>query len=374
MTQLRSLCASIPILAAAACGDNLKPAPAGAPPPATSRAVIVAGDFTPGDPGILSVLDPASGAIQVNAAPAMAVGADPILRRFGHELLIVNRAENNVTILDDRTLALKEQLGTGPDSNPQDVAVAGNKLYVATYGTSGVTVLTRGSTQTTQIDLSADDPDGKPDCSSVYLVGTDLYVSCQLLTSFAPVAPGKVYVVDTRTDTVQTDRTMTLVHKNPFGLFEQFPAGSPNAGDLVIATVEDFKTPGCIERVATRPAPSAAGCLVEDTDLGGFASRVDFEVDGDGQIMWTAVSVPPDYKHANLRAYDMSLRALWEGPLNPDTELINDVVHCPSGQLVLVDGTTAANGLRIYDGTVELTTAPIAVGLGFFSSHGLVCY
>ena len=38
----------------------------------------------------------------------------------------------------------------------------------------GVPVLTRNSTETHIIDLSADDPDGKPNCNSVFVVGTDL--------------------------------------------------------------------------------------------------------------------------------------------------------------------------------------------------------
>ena len=86
----------------------------------------------------------------------------------------------------------------------------GNKLYVPTLGTNGVTVLTRGSTVAHQIDLSADDPDGKPDCNSVYLVGTLLYVSCDLLDGFPPVRPGKVYIVDTATDRVKPGLTVTL--------------------------------------------------------------------------------------------------------------------------------------------------------------------
>jgi hypothetical protein len=34
----------------------------------------------------------------------------------------------------------------------------------------------------------------------------------------------------------------------------------------------------------------------------------------------------------------------------------------------------ATNGLRVYEGTTEKTTAPIAIGLKPNSSHGLVCY
>ena len=43
----------------------------------------------------------------------------------------------------------------------------------------------------------ADDPDGEPNCNSVYRVGNRLYVSCELLDpSFTPRGPGKVYVID----------------------------------------------------------------------------------------------------------------------------------------------------------------------------------
>jgi hypothetical protein len=374
MTKTCSLIASI-LCALAACGDNLHaPAPPAGPP----RAVVVAGDTTAGGVGVLSTLDPATGVVRVNAGPALAVGTDPVLRHFGSELFIINRAENNVTILDDQTLALEEQLGTGASSNPQDVAVLGDKLYVPTLGTAGVTVLTRGSTATATIDLSADDGDGKPDCNSVYLVGTDLYVSCGRLDDFVASGLGLVHVIDTRTNAVKT--TMMLSHKNPIGLFELVPGTGANGGDLLIPTAEDFSAaPGCVERVTTGASPATAGCLVDNAMLvdsappGGFASRVAPEADADGQIIWTAVAIT-DFAHANLRAFDMTLGALWSGPLNPGTQVIADVAHCPSGEVIVVDATPKANGLRIYIGGTEQTTAALPIGKDLFSAHGLVCY
>jgi hypothetical protein len=337
------------------------------------RAVIVAGDFKMGDPGVLSTLDPATGIVETNVGPALAVGSDPILRHIGSELLIINRGENNITILDDQTLELVEQLGTGASSNPQDVAVVGNKLYVATLGSKGLTVLTRGSKTTAEIDLSADDPgDGKPDCNSVYLVGTDLYVSCGLLHDFVASAPGIVHVIDTAKNTVKS--TLTLSHKNPLGVFERVPGTGPQGGDLLIATVEDYQTaPGCIERVTTGGTPAAAGCLIDNAMLGGFATRTDPQVDPDLSIVWTAVA-STDFAHADLRAFDMGLAALWAGPLNASTEVIADLAHCPSGELIVADSAVGANGLRIYNGGAETTKAALPIGLGSFSQHGLVCY
>lgn len=362
--------------ALAACGDNVHPVA----PPGPPHAVVVAGDFTIGHPGVLSTLDPATGAVAMNVGPAMAVGDDPVLRHFGHELFIVNRNDgNNVTILDDQTLAFEEQLGTGANSNPQDVAVLGNKLYVPTYGSRGVTVLTRGSTATQVIDLSADDPDGLPNCESAYLVGKDLYVVCQLLDNsqefLPPRGPGKVYVVDTATDKVRA--SLTLGHDNPFSLFEQVPPGAPHAGDLVVGTVVFTDESGCVERIAPGGAPSAAGCLVDNTDLGGYASRIDFQIDGASAVTFLAVPGPfvPDMAPTSaLRALDMPTSLLWSGPLNAGTEVIGDLVVCPEGEIVVADTTAGASGLRIYDGAVERTAAALPIGLPPTSTHGLVCY
>ncbi|HZJ64482.1 MAG TPA: hypothetical protein VFD36_13265 [Kofleriaceae bacterium] len=370
-----------PCLALAACGDNARGLPDAPPPPPMSRAVIVAGDFTMGHPGILTTLDPDSRAIRSNAGPAMAVGADPILRHIGRELLIVNRIEHNITILDDETLSLEEQLGTGAGSNPQDVAVLGDKLYVATFKGKGLTVLARGSTATTVIDLSAEDPDGEPNCNSVFLVGTRLFVSCELFDdlTFTLRGPGKIYVVDTATDTLHPELTVTLGHENPFGLFEQIPEGAPHAGDLMIPTIGGFPidlAAGCIERVATGGTPAAAGCVLQNTMVGGYPIRIAFAIESGLAMMWTAIAVPRDPQPplGDLRGFDLAASSLWEPAVNPKSQIVADVAYCPSGQTVVVDSTANANGLRVYQSTTEQTAAPLPIGLGFFSSHGLVCY
>jgi hypothetical protein len=319
---------------------------------------------------VLSTLDLTTREVEVNVGPAMAVGSDPILRHFGTELFIINRGENNITILDDQSLAFKEQIGTGPNSNPQDVAVVGNKLYVPTYGNAGVTVLRRGSVETPVIDLSADDPDKVPNCSSAYAVGAEIYVSCQLLDGFAAVRPSKVYVIDSATDKLVPERTLTLLHKNPIGLFERIPPGAPHAGDLVTTTVEDFVAPGCVERFA--PAPGATPtCMVTSTNLRGFASRVEFDVAS--SITFFAVNT--GFLAGDLVAYDMPTDSLWDGSINAATQEIGDVAVCPKDELVVSDITKDANGLRIFNSNgAELTRAPLPIGKPPISSHGVVCY
>jgi len=325
---------------------------------------------------VLSTLDPATQAVAINVGPAMAVGDDPIIRHFGTELFIVNRFDlHNVTILDDATLALKEQRSTGDNSNPQDVAAVGNKLYVATYAGAGVTVITRGSDALTTIDLSADDPDGNPNCNSIYLAGGALYVTCQLLDeNFAPRANGKVYVIDPATAAVKT--SLTLTNKNPFSLLEEIPGGAPHAGDLVVSTVPDIlsATPnGCVERIAIGAAPAAAGCVVDHAGLGGYVTRMHVQLSEGLPMMWSAVTAADSFARGDLRGFDLG-GTLWPA-LNAPAERIGDVVQCPSGEVVVTDTTMNANGLRIYDsGGAEVTTAALPIGLRPLSQHGLVCY
>lgn len=347
------------------------------------RAIVVAGDFMPGHPGVLSSLDVETRVVMSNVGPSASVGFDPVLRHIGDELLIVNRAEgNNVTILDATTLQFKEQLGTGAGSNPQDVAVVGTKLYVATFSGKGLLELTRGSTTITEIDLSADDPDGTPNCESVVVAGGDLYVACGLLdNTFAPRGPGKVYVVDPATHAIK--KTVTMMTRNPLGLIEVIPPAAPHAGDLVIPTVFFDDGSGCVERITAAGASAAsAGCVVTNAQLGGNVNRVAFyapELTGPvtgivpSSIMYLSVSV--GFPKADLRAFDLTSNTLTPERLNPTTQAISDVAVCEAtGHLVVTDTTMGAAGLRVYQGIHETTTAALPFGLQPSSSHGIVCY
>ncbi|HSK03289.1 MAG TPA: hypothetical protein VK932_18685 [Kofleriaceae bacterium] len=366
------------LLLLAACGDNLPGRP-DAPPadaaPPGARAVIVAGNFMPGEGGVMSVLSFDPLAVEPRVAPAGAVGSDPVLRRIGDELLVVNRAEgNNVTILDAATFAVKAQLATGTGTNPQDVAAFADKLFVPAFDTAGVVVITRGSGARETIDLSALDPDGEPNCVSAYTVGDEVYVACELLDlTFQPRGPGQIAVIDAATNAVKT--TFPLASANPFGAFEQLPAGVLG-GDLVIPTVPsftDFST-GCVERVQTGAAPRANGCVVDNAALGGYAARVDVQLHGGEQLLWLIVSKFDTEPRGDLRGYDLVTEALWPAPLSPPSQVLVDLAVCPDGRIAVADAAIAANGLRVYDALREQTAAPLPIGLRPASPHGLACY
>jgi hypothetical protein len=362
----------------AACGDN-NDAPDAGPGndsatgmdmsmPARERAVVVAGDFVAA--GLLSALDVEARTAENNVAPATSVGFDPVLRKFGNELFVVNRIENNVTILNANTFALVEQISTGANSNPQDVAIEGNKLFVPVYGGTGIVELTRGSTTITAIDLSEDDPDDKPNCASIYKVGTALFVTCQILDDsmqfLPPRGPGKVYTVDIGTRAKTGEATLTTV--NPFGLLDQLPNN-----DLVVGTIDFATGDGCLERITTGGTPTVT-CMATNTALGGNVTRV--TVRNTTEIL--AVIAAPSF------AAGSSLKVLEDNGTVGATftkagQVLRDGIACPSGAVVVEEGPAGAapapQGLRVYSASqTESTTDPVDIGLKPQGFRALACY
>lgn len=361
----------------AACGDNFAgppdaPAADAGPPP--TRAVIAAGSFSPGEAGVLSALSFDPPRVMQRVAPTGAVGGDPMLRRAGGELFVVNRTEGNVTILDATTFAVRAQLSTGAGSNPQDVAATDRELFVPAFASVGVLAIERATGAIATIDLSGLDPDGEPNCVSAYLVGTDVYVACGLLDgSFTPRGPGRIVVINAASHTVRA--SFPLLNTNPFGHFERLPDGVLGGG-LVIPTVPsftDFST-GCVERVEIGATPAAGGCVVSNQQLGGFAARLDVQDRFGVPLLWMIVSSFTSGPRGNLQGYDLLTSTLWPNPISPPSQVLSDLAVCPNGMIAVADQTTAANGLRVYDGITEQTTAALPIGLRPGSAHGLACY
>lgn len=366
----------------AACGDNVKVAPDGGVGDDSGgtgsaaplyKAVMVGADFSSGT-GVLSRLDIASMELQSNAVAGVAT-SDPVIRHIGDKLYVINRSVGeNVTILDAKTLSPIDQISTGAGSNPQDVAVVGDKLYVPAMGTTGVVVLQGDHVSTIDLGAVVGDPDGKPDCISAYAVGTKVFVACgQLDDHFVPRGVGKIVVIDTTNDHATA---LSLPDKNPQGFFIQTPDTSAFHGDLLIATVPSFDTytQGCLVRVPTdgTTAPSCATGLT-NAAVGGFYNTMAIGPDGK---LYVTVVVSQNYTttSARLRTIDMMTGAMNATAISPTTELLTDLAACPDGTIVASDQTFGATGIRVFKNGTEVTTMPISIGLPPIFSGGLVCY
>lgn len=380
-TSARALLATL--LLSAACGDDLDhPAADGGPDPVdavsgggSATAFAVGTDFV--SAGIASAIHIPDLEVVQNAIDGVA-STDPVVRHEGNRLFIVNRfGADNVTVLDAASLQLVAQISTGAGSNPQDVAADGDLLYLPTLSGPGVAVVDlarpdEGVIDT--IDLSALDPDGEPNCHSAVRIERRLAVVCGILDAqFKPRRRGRVVVIDL--DSGARVASLALQNRRPFGFALGVTAG-PMAGDLLVPTAPRFLAPasaGCLERIhVTGDQPAAAGCLVDNPVMGGFAAGL--AAAAGGEQIWIAVTTgfdPDDYGPVgHAVSWDAGGAALGE-PVTGAAVRAMDVAVCPGGALAVSDATL---GVRVFAASGdELTEAPLDLGLPPVA-NGLVCY
>lgn len=356
-------------------GDQPDAAPADAAPDIDAggpqaTAFLVASDFLSGT-GIASTIDVPALDVNQNAIAGVASG-DSVVRHIGDTLYVINRfGFDNITRLDATALTLIDQVSTGAGSNPQDVAVVGDKLYVAALGTSGIVTID-GQGNLGSIDLSAlDANDGLPDCNSLYLVDDMLVVTCGLLENFVPVGFGRVAIIDTADDTLVTDFPLSTA--NPIGGLHRTAIDGQLGGDLLVPTVTfgaDLLT-GCLERISVNPTFASAGCLIDNATLGGYATGV-AEVDGDRTLLAVTSGYDGEGRPiAEAVMYDAATDEIGAEPVSAPDELIFDVTVCPTGHWLFAD---ASGGIRVYDADgVQLTQDVLDIGLPPVGG-GMVCY
>ncbi len=361
---------SLPLLllsGLAACGDDALPPEPEMPAPELPRAVVVSGDFDA--TGVLSVVDVTAGTIRTNVI-ARAVGADPVLRHFGDELFIVNRfgpTGSSVTVLDDETLQVKHQLSTGASSNPQDVAVLGDLLYLPALDTKGVVVLQRNGVRTL-LDLSELDPDGKPDCNSIYAIGGKLVITCGVLELFAATRDAKLVIYDPADG---SKVITTLAARNPVGFLQPTPAASVFGGALLVATA-DYGDPTAQCVLAIDPKNGSSRCVIQNAALGGIANH--FEADAESGVLYITPTYYEGFElRGQLRTVDLTSGAV-AASQSAATQAISDLAVCPDGSVVAIEATFGAGGVRLYKAGVERTAAPLSIGLPPVSQNAVVCY
>jgi len=313
-------------------------------------------------------------------AVAGVASTDPVVRRFGDRIYVINRfGFDNVTILDAGTLQLVAQISTGAGSNPWDVAVVGDRIYVAALAAGGLLVLDASRPDDgviDRIDMPAVDlADGNPNCSALAIAGDHLYAACGILDDndpwLTPRGPGKIVSVDLADDSV--DGTVRLENSNPQGHILVSAIDGPLGGDLLIDTVDYFDlTTHCVERVSRGAQPIALGCLIDHADLGGFVAAADWTGDGKLALAVTEGWDPDDYQPlGKVVVYDPGAPELAPASMTPSAQRPFDLAACPTGHLAIAD---AGGGVRVYDPAgSELTGDLLDLGLPPVSG-GLVCY
>jgi hypothetical protein len=167
--------------------------------------------------------------------------------------------------------------------------------------------------------------------------------------------------------------TFELTHANPLSLLVASDPTGPLAADVLVATAPSFSdySSGCIERIGIGTDPAPLGCLVDNSELGGYVSTL--AVVDDGLVATVNTCVDDDCFTTTAKLVAISPSGEIGAPL-PGGH-VTDVVRCPNGALVASD-TDFANqpGVRVYHDGVELTDDPLDIGLPPAFANGLACY
>ena len=377
MRPLRVI-AVLVVVSLAACGgdDEGLPATPDAPPSVTADAppsadlctcLALGVDYTNGV-GTSARLGLPSATLTQDAVPG-AISGDPVVRAAAGGLAVINRfGADNVTWLDPATLEVKAQISAGAGANPQDAAFDEGMLYAPLFGRAELDQWDLGTTPPTAMtpsDLASYDEDGNPNAASVLVLGDWIAITIGLLDDADPYlaakGPGRVLV---RPSAGGAWTSLELTYANPAGFLRA--AGATTA--LVPTSPSFSNADGCVERIQLGASPSADGCLVENSALGGFVTGIAPTADGGAFV---AVS-DPSYAGKIIRVNpDGSVSAsLTDASVSP-----TDVAYCAAtDQLVYNDGITG--GLFVLDvgrGTV-VNAEPLDLGLPSAYGNGLACW
>lgn len=353
---------------------------------AATRAVVSTAPIAFDGAGGIAVVDVATRSFQFRGG---AIWVDSVIRTPDRTPVVVNRQfGNSLQFLDLSKPALpsiKEcSVSDGFNSNPQDVLIVSeHKGYVTPYGGGKLLVidpavlfdpLTDPACETLitgRIDLSAYDSDGIPQMDQMAVVGSDLFVTLQLLdnsTDLQPKQNGLVVVIDTATDTVKG--TIPLSFANPFGeskgiAYDEFQkllfVGGPGNTGILGANLDD----GGLEAIDPVTQKSA-GLLLSGSDL--HANLVDFVIVGTRR----AFAIVFDASSNSLVEIDLKDRSVKKTLLSSADAMITDLEMTDSGELWVAyrgESKNDPDGIRIFrasDGS-ELTTAPLDLGQAPFT-------
>ncbi len=332
--------------------------------PSDRLAFVALTDFQTGSFGTVTLDTPRT---ITPASPQRTINSDSVARAAGGRVYIVNRfqADNIQTLDPSQNFATLSQCSTGNGSNPHDIAVlSATKAYVTRYELTTLLIVNPSvgadcaGFNVGSIDLAQfADADGIPEMDQMAIVNGKLYVSFQRVNrnnSFNPAGLGMIAVIDTATDTVVGE--ITLSGENPFSDTKGLVVDN---GALVVGEAGNLGVnDGGIERVDLS-TNTAEGFFITEAQLGGDLN--DFVPVSDH--LGYAIIAAPDFSNS-LVAFDPTTHAVTQTVLS-GSGFLSDIEGNDHGELFLADRTTTKPGIRIFrasDGS-EITSAPLDLRL-----------
>ncbi len=364
--------------------EALKAAVQGRIPPCrgavAGRAVVTTAPYDFYSSAGFAVVDVATRSFEFSGG---ALDGDAVIRTPRGTPVVVNRHNfNSLQVLDteDEELpTIKDcSVSDGFNSNPQDVLLLSDtKGYVTPYAGGDLFVISPpvlfdpeidpvcDGLITGRIDLSSFDSDGVPQMDQMLALGSELYVSLQLLDDeiggLPPKQAGVIAVIDTATD--ELAGSIPLAFENPFGEtkglpYDEFQKRIFVGGPGNVGTLDD----GGIEAIDP-VAKQSAGIVMTGADIG--QDIFDFVIVGTRR----AFAIVADEESNSVVDLDIGTnpanRKIRQVLLS-STALITDIEMTELGELwVAYRGETKQDppGIRIFDVTDDSEPGP-AITLG----------
>ena len=331
---------------------------------AESGLYVITSDFQTGSTAYLA---PGS---QTPEIDLLTIHADAEARFYDGRIYVLNRlGQDNILVLDADDLSNPLiQFSVGNGTNPKDIEFAGpDKAYVSRYDSASLLIVNpRDGSELGEIDLSAfADGDGLPEMSSMGIVGSRLYVTCQRLDrdgGWGPVGDSYLVVIDMETDTiVDVDANVdgvqgiSLAAINPYSLVV---VGS----QIVVSGAAGFgDRAGGIEVIDTA-TNTGGGLVISEADLGGDVATLVMTSTTKGYV------IVGDENFVNsIKPFDLASGTVGEA-LAGHSGGFTPGMAVDGARLIVADSGTFSDpdaaGLLIYDANSgEKLAGPISVGL-----------
>jgi hypothetical protein len=303
--------------------------------------------------GSFSLINFDKGTIEKNKG---VIHSDSVARVYGNLVYVVGRlGADNITIYDPyKGFSVVKQFSVGSGSNPQDVAVYSNKIYVSKMASNDIDIYSSlDYTKIGSIDISKyADKDGFAEPQNLLLYQDKLYLTVLRLDKdnyYAPTDKSYLLVIDPKTDKIEKE--IELGATNPFaGMVE-------SGGRIFIAETGKFgETDGRIEIYSVRDGIITQQ-IIPESELGGDLNNITYS----GDKLFSVIS--DSNFNTILIAYDLTSSK--KSIVYQSTGFSLAGISIYNGRLYLCDRTKDKPGLRTFSTSdfTQKTTDPIDVGL-----------
>jgi len=284
------------------------------------------------------------------------IHSDSVARVYGDLVYVVGRlGADNITIYDPyKGFSVVKQFSVGSGSNPQDVAVYSNKIYVSKMASNDIDIYSSlDYSKIGSIDISKyADKDGFAEPQNLLLYQDKLYLTVLRLDKdnyYAPTDKSYLLVIDPKTDKIEKE--IELGATNPFaGMVE-------SGGRIFIAETGKFgETDGRIEIYSVRDGIITQQ-IIPESELGGDLNNITYS----GDKLFSVIS--DSNFNTILVAYDLA--SAKKSIIYQSTGFSLAGISIYNGRLYLCDRTKDKPGLRVFSTSdfTQKTTDPIDVGL-----------